>query len=95
MKLTVFDYEELYNQSLKKARDYHDDPNCLEHIKNILEAIFPELENEDERIANALRKHLEMARSQQGLTGYFGVSYEEAVAWLKKQGKNRTMEGQQ
>ena len=55
-----------------------------------MEQIFPELaESEDERIANAIKKHLDMKKSERNLTGYFGVSYQEAVAWLEKQGKEK------
>ena len=54
--------------------------------KEDLQDIFPELkESEDERIANAIKKHLDMEKSERNLTGYFGVSYQEAVAWLEKQ----------
>jgi hypothetical protein len=81
MKLTVFDYKELYNQSLEKARDYHDDPNCLESLKDILEDIFPSLkESEDEKIRKALvRYHLSTINID-------GIKGEEILAWLEKQG---------
>ena len=54
----------------------------------ILKSLFPELkESDDERIANAIIRHLDTDRRERNLAGYFGVSYEEAVAWLKKQGE--------
>ena len=45
-----------------------------------------EIESEDERIASAIRRLLETEKRESNLVGYFGVTYEEATAWLEKQG---------
>lgn len=89
-------------QTLAKAYD-----KAIEKIKYVMEHgvsptlnkedlqdIFPELrESEDERIANAIRRHLDTEKSERNLTGYFGVTYDEAVSWLEKQGNKPQVDG--
>ena len=78
-----------YDEALERAKGIHSFSSDIAEIKR-MEQIFPELaESEDERIANAIKKHLDMEKSERNLTGYFGVSYQEAVAWLEKQGEQK------
>ena len=37
-----------YDEALKLARDYHEDKNCFEYLKGVLEHIFPELKESDD-----------------------------------------------
>ena len=79
-------YEQKYKEALERARLLYEQGTITESLSSV----FPELaESEDERIANAIKKHLDMEKSERNLTGYFGVSYQEAAAWLEKQGEQK------
>ena len=80
------DYEQKYKEALERARLLYEQGTITESLSSV----FPELaESEDERIANAIKKLLDMEKSERNLTGYFWVSYQEAVAWLEKKGKQK------
>lgn len=80
--MTIEEKARAYDEALKLARDYHEDKNCLEYLKGVLENIFPELaESEDERIRKA---QLDYWRSVGGKE-WHGVPVQETIAWLEKQ----------
>ena len=77
-----------YDEALERAKISLDDKTISDIAIAYIKDIFPELaESEDERIANAIKKLLDMEKSERNLTRYFGVSYQEAAAWLEKQGE--------
>jgi hypothetical protein len=87
--MTTEEKAKAYDEALERAKGIHSFSSDIAEIKR-MEQIFPELaESEDERIVNAIKKHLDMEKSERNLTGYFGVSYQEAVAWLEKQGEQK------
>ncbi len=72
-----------YDEALKAAIAAHKDED--RHLKATLERIFPELkESEDERIRKAL---INVFASHKGYENFYGVSVEDILAWLEKQGE--------
>lgn len=75
------DYEEKYNAALERAKEYHDNGGA----PLILEVVFPELkESEDEK----MRKSIIYALQNGGF--YSSDKTDEAIAWLEKQGEQKT-----
>ena len=88
------DYEKLYKEALNKAKSkiWNDKGHVL-YEDDIVE-IFPELaESEDDRIKKALIKCME--RFPYDRLEINGVSIEDAIAWLEKQGKNKPSWGEE
>ena len=82
------DYEKLYKEALNKAKSkiWNDKGHVL-YEDDIVE-IFPELaESKDDRIKKALIKCME--RFPYDRLEINGVSIEDAIAWLEKQGEQK------
>ena len=78
------DYEKKYKEALEMATKLHSETEYVCEME-MLEQIFPELkESEDERIRKAL---INVFSTHQGYEVFFGVSVEDILAWLEKQGK--------
>ena len=85
------DYEEKYNEALKRAKDLHDNYPYGE-ARNwwTCEKIFPELkESEDKRIREALIKGFQQY-DKECKWGEFTTT--EILSWLKKQGGEKEIE---
>ena len=88
------DYKEKYNQAVKKIKDLFNEGEqkgfTIITYRKDFEKIFPELcESEDERIRKALIKLVKKAG--EGYENVIdGVSIENAIAWLEKQGTSYT-----
>lgn len=75
-----------YDEALKAVVVAHKDED--RHLKATLERIFPELkELDDEMIRKAIRYAIGQSTHSDG-TLINGVSSEEALAWLKRQGEH-------
>lgn len=77
-------YEEKYEQALKRARDYY--LTGKGEPVDFIKMIFPELqESEDERIRKGIIRNLQylMDRSE----GFVKEDLQERITWLEKQGK--------
>ena len=72
-----------YDEALERASAAHKDED--KHLKATLEAIFPELkENDYNKIKNAILNHLKkMCENCQD--NVCGVHVEDAIAWVEKQ----------
>ena len=78
-----------YDEALKKASTAHKDED--RHLKATLERIFPELkDSNDKKIRNFIINELACLRAtdEKGSDRYEELT--NAIAWLKKQGKNST-----
>lgn len=77
------DYEKKYKEALEWMRSLYDGLHGA--TKEDAEHYFPELkENEDERIRKTLIEHIKGIKSW----NYFlGISKEQMIAWLEKQGR--------
>ena len=74
-------YEEKYEEALKRAKYYHDRDNI-----EFLENIFPELkESEDERIRKAI---LELVKQSTHILN--PMNQKSMIAWLEKKGEQKT-----
>lgn len=85
------DYEKKYKEALEKAIIAYKDED--KHIKATLERIFSELrESEDERMIKAI-KHLLINKDPNNeiLIKEVGISCYDMVAWLEKQGEQKSM----
>lgn len=77
-------YEKKYKEALEKARQFSERP-LEEDSSSIVEYIFPELaDSEDERIRKAL------IRFHKSTIDVDGIKSEDIIAWLKKQGEQKT-----
>ena len=85
------DYENLYKKALERARVWKEKSGMPKNKQGILDDIFPELkESEDERIRKSLiilLQHFCKGYRVPGLD--FPVSYEDMLAWIKKQGEQK------
>lgn len=89
--MATIDYKEKYEQALERARQFSEKP-YLEDSAGIVEYIFPELaESEDERIKKAIEYAIGQSTHSDG-TLINGISSEEALAWLEKQGEQKSEE---
>ena len=72
-----------YDEALERARSYHEDKNCFEYLKGVLENIFPELkESEDERIRKEILEFVTIVADSKS-------NKMEWIAWLEKQGEQK------
>ena len=79
------DFEKKYKEALELMKDCEPDGNGLVHVRPC--DIFPELaESEDERIRKALIGGLKDCIYSEW---HDGVSIEECIAWLEKQGEQK------
>ena len=86
------DYENLYKNALERARVWKEKSGMPADKQGILDDIFPELaESEDEKVRKAL---IEMVHDATGdsLWVAYNVHKEEALAWLEKQGEQKSIE---
>ena len=75
-----------YDEALKLARDYHEDKNCFEYLKGVLENIFPELiESGDEKIRKDLIEWIKEFPD----SIWRGHYTKDVIAWLEKQGEQK------
>ena len=73
-----------YDEALKLARDYHEDKNCFEYLKGVLEHIFPELkESDDKVIKKALLNYLTKMWGN-GQDDVCGVHVEDVIDWVER-----------
>jgi predicted Ser/Thr protein kinase len=73
-----------YKEKLEEAKRLYESANNDQ--KYVLESLFPELkESEDEKIRKALISILKSDFEED--TTIFGISVDEIIAWLEKQGK--------
>ena len=81
------DYEKKYSEALERAKECHVDGLALHQpVKDVLEYIFPELqESEDERILEII-KHCIESRYLHTST-IKGISQKQCFTWLEKQGE--------
>lgn len=79
-------YEKKYKEALQRAIEAKQNTESAVTIK-ILEDIFSELKNEDERIRNRLIAMCQHYIECYSLDPYNADDYKEALAWLEKQGK--------
>ena len=78
-------YEKLYKEALERATKLAFTGNISAIAAG---EIFPELkESEDERIRKAIIEALGRQAYSEHILNDWGVSYEDAIAWLEKQGK--------
>lgn len=78
---------EKYNKALEKARELTDKGYDV-----LMPEIFPELaENKDERIRKGLIKTISSLLDNTMLY-HTDITKEEALAWLEKQGENKTLD---
>jgi len=76
-----------YDKALEKARTIVNSINVGLIGKDSFEAVFPELkESEDERIRKKLISYFSAVKGFSTLEYNYGITNEEAVDWLKKQG---------
>lgn len=82
------DYEKKYKEALERAREIHNEHRA--QCFDVMVKVFPELkESEDERIRNELIKVFSN-REKYLIDQSFGdITVSEALAWLKKQGKQK------
>lgn len=86
------DYKEKYEQALSRARQFSEKP-LLEDSAGIVEYIFPELaKSEDESIRKKLISYFSSVKGFSTLEYNYGISNEDAVAWLEKQGEQNHAE---
>lgn len=86
-----------YDEALKLARDYHEDKNCFEYLKGVLENIFYELkESEDERTRKELIAEVKHQIEYIPAPDCRDKEDEKTLkqlnswlAWLEKQGKKK------
>lgn len=90
-ELSIKEKAKSYDEALERAKKWYNDPHITIGLKGLLEDIFPELkESEDERIKTAILNHLKkMWRNSQD--DVCGIHVEDAIAWLEKQGKQKTI----
>ena len=85
------DYEKAYKDALKLARDYHEDKNCFEYLKGVIENIFPELaESEDDRISREIAEFILTHRIDEPNNIEDTNSW---LVWLEKQGEKPQVDG--
>ena len=85
-ELSIEEKAKAYNEALKLARDYHEDKNCFEYLKGVLEHIFPELaESEDERIRKEIQRVIEQLDKDTTICGK-KYDYNKWLSCLEKQG---------
>jgi hypothetical protein len=89
-ELSIEEKAKRYDNIIKKANKMHYD-NC-EACQMCIEELIPELaENEDERIRKALIRYFTLS-DEHAYNEACGVSYKDIVAWLEKQGEQKTTE---
>ena len=93
-ELTTEEKAQRYDEALKIAKDNYDmviqcDKDCSfarDAVVNTFHHMFPELEeSEDERIRKAI---INIFATHKDYEIFYGVSVEDILAWLEKQGKN-------
>lgn len=78
-----------YKKKLKLAKERYNSTTSREE-KEFIEALFPELkESEDERVRKAIVEALSRQGYSENILENWGVSYEEAIAWLEKQSEEK------
>lgn len=76
-------------EKFKEAKRLYETANADQRY--VLESLFPELkESEDERIRNLIYCLIRDRSDSKKLLEHNGVSVDEALAWLEKQGQNPT-----
>ena len=78
------DYEKMYKEALERARQFSENP-LLEDSSNIVEYIFPELEEQKgDKIRKTLISFFSKGAELNGTTN--GVADKDILAWLETQG---------
>lgn len=80
-------YRQKYKNALERARDLMTNQNPPAFDKHLIEIVFPELKDEDERIRKAIKKALQVRCGGSRIISDEPVTLEEALAWLEKQGE--------
>lgn len=79
-----------YDEALEKAREWYNDSHITIGLRGNLEDIFPELkESKDNRIMKVIRGWIYTRQAS-----FFdnGISKEEILAWLEKQGEQESID---
>ena len=88
------DYEKKYKEALEKLQEAlapKDGREISGLTRGCIEEIFPELkESEDDRIRKAIKKALQVRCDGSRIISDEPVTLEEAIAWLEKQGGQKT-----
>ena len=79
-------YEQKYKEALERAKQFSENP-LLEDSGNVVEYIFPELKNEDERIRKEIIKTVELY----GPKTRDPKVYNDMLVWLEKQGEKKSI----
>ena len=80
-----------YDEALKVLHKY-DGANIM-FTQDLKEEMFPEIrESEDERIRKKLISYFSAVKGFSTLEYNYGISNEDAIAWLEKQGKQKSAE---
>lgn len=91
-ELTIEQRAQRYNEALEKARICYNKSTCLRNTLETLESIFPELiESEDERIRKNLIELFHDTVSNDEIFSDYGLDKTEVLAWLEKQGEQRSI----
>lgn len=86
-ELTIEEKAQRYDKAIKKAKEWFNSEEP-DSYTCIVESIFPELkENKDKRIRKAA---ITFVKDSSHFDYYLGVSKEEVIAWLEKQGETFT-----
>ena len=91
-ELSIREKAKAYDMALERAKDYHkqlldeDNPEWASEI----EKIFPKLkESEGERIRKKLISYFSAVKGFSTLEYNYGITNEEAISWLEKQGDDK------
>lgn len=92
-ELSIEEKAKRYDEAIEKAEKWHNAPN-IDKIptfgNKIIEDIFPELKmSEDERIRKAT---IEFVRQNNSFNCTLGISKEQVIAWIEKQGELKPIE---
>ena len=84
----TMNYEQKYKEALERARKINSGEGVATHPDwSVCEVIFPELrEVEDERIRKIL---IELIKGITSWNYFLGISKEQMIAWLEKQGEQK------
>ena len=77
-ELTIEQKAAAYERAIEAAKKYHNGT-----LKDVMETIFPELKESDERIREEIISYIKSSGA---------VTNQEWIAWLEKQGKNKSID---
>lgn len=88
-ELSIEQKAKLYDEAIKKAKEFKNNPFAGYDGTDLISALFPELkESEDEKIRKALRKRIiNYDPNNEILIKEEGISQRQFLAWIEKQGE--------